>query len=110
MSGPFVCDKHGSSFDEYCGECVTDGTRETLICSAVLMPDGYVVRGHRHNDCFRTIDGMPRYFGVRITAKMQGFMTSENRFVNRADALVIFQANGGELKLGGNTLTSEELY
>lgn len=34
---------------------------EQLICSAILMPDGYVVRGHRHNDCFRTIDGIPRY-------------------------------------------------
>lgn len=57
--------------------------KEICICAAIQMPDGYIVRGHRHNDCFRTISGIPRYKGINLESLEDGFMTTRNRFVNR---------------------------
>ena len=55
------------------------------------MQDGYIIRGHRHNDCLRTASEIPRYgfnknYAVAIE---QGFMNSDNQFTSREDARII---------------------
>lgn len=62
--------------------------KEVIICSAIMLHDGYIVRGHRHNDCIRTIRGIPRY-NIEASVENQGFMTSHNRFVDRYDGYKI---------------------
>lgn len=86
---------------------------EIVICSAIRMPDGYVVRGHRHNDAVRVAKGMPRY--KDSTVQDQGFVTSRNRFVDRIEGCAIQKAAGiesvhpAEKYLHGE-LYSEDLY
>lgn len=89
---------------------------EIAICAAVRMPDGYVVRGHRHSDCFYTISGIPRYQDPKIFGREQGFVTSRNRFVSRVEACKLQVAAGIESVLSGaeaylhGELYSEDLY
>lgn len=64
-----------------------------IICSAIRMHDGYIIRGHRHNDCIRTAREIPRYKNEIITQKQQGFMSSENEFVDRKLARRIEETN-----------------
>lgn len=60
-------------------------TKEICICAAILTEDGTVIRGHRHDDCLRTIEKMSlRYRHGDGTA--QGFVTSTGRYVNRKEA------------------------
>lgn len=59
---------------------------EICICAAIKMHDGYIVRGHRHSDCFRAAEGYERYKNLTPelkSAHVQGFMTTKNRFVGR---------------------------
>ena len=87
--------------------------KEIVICSAVRMPDGYIVRGHRHDDAIRTAKGIPRYKDA--STQDQGFVTSLNRFVDRTEGCRI-QIEAGiesvhpqEKYLHGE-LYSEDLY
>ena len=57
--------------------------KELIICAAIKMPDGYIVRGHRHNDALNTARGITKYTREDVLNSEQGFVTSENRFVNR---------------------------
>ncbi len=71
---------------------------EFCICAAIQMPDGYVVRGHRHSDCLAVAGGLrrmvrlepyeswPRYTNDQIRKAPQGFVTSQGRFVERKEA------------------------
>lgn len=117
--------------DETCpyGECSLAGiwwTRghsaevpEVCICAAVKLDDGRVIRGHRHSDCFRTLNEMlpkqgiyPAEHGV---SHVQGFVTSRNRFVSREEGRVLQDAAGvssadpGGYR-GDDLLFSEDLY
>lgn len=87
--------------------------KEIVICSAIMLPDGYVVRGHRHDDCIRTAAGIPRYKG-QILDRRQGFVTSRNRFVDRYEGLALQKAAGIKSadKSGyrAHKLFSEDLY
>lgn len=81
------------------------------------MSDGYVVRGHRHNDAILTAHNIPRYKDERPYADDQGFITSENQYVNRQEAYKIFtknktvSANEKTHPIAGrNELYSEDLY
>lgn len=82
---------------------------EICICAAMKMPDGYIVRGHRHNDCFRTIAGIPRYRSVQLDSLEQGFMTSNNRFVDREKAFDL-QIKAGINSVDGEGYRANELY
>lgn len=62
---------------------------EIILCAAVLLPSGYIVRGHRHNDCLRTLSGMDRGKDLTSLDLVQGFLTSRGRFVNREEAGLI---------------------
>ena len=95
--------------------------KEIVICAAVRMPDGYIVRGHRHMDCIRTARGIPRYKDMADNyetphGKEQGFMTSRNRYVDRDEGLALQLAAGIEsaAKAHGDDyrgqLYSEDLY
>jgi len=83
--------------------------KNQIICSAIKMPDGYIVRGHRHNDCFHTIAGIPKYKEARKEERLeQGFMTSENKFVDRKEAIII-AVNGGQLNINMDNLIEQNL-
>ncbi len=57
--------------------------KEICICAAVLSTTGKVFRGHRHSDCIRTITTCR--FAPSQKDEDQGFITSRNRYVNRAE-------------------------
>lgn len=86
--------------------------QEIVICSAVIAECGTIVRGHRHHDCFRSMEGM----GLKNAHKpdTQGFITSKNRFVTRKEGRKLQDLAGIKSvdKDGyrGNDLYSEDLY
>lgn len=90
--------------------------KEIVICAAIRMKDGYIIRGHRHADCFRTADRMKKYRDERPHGDDQGFVTSQNRYVNRKEGVEIQKAAGIRSILcdadayRGGELYSEDLY
>lgn len=94
---------------------------EIVICAAIRADDGYIVRGHRHNDAIRTMRGMPRYADSKAPyGDDQGFITSKNRYVNRKEGMELQKAAGipSKYELDGKPegaflhgeLYSEDLY
>lgn len=85
---------------------------EVCICAAVKTTDGYIVRGHRHADCIRSIKNME--LKMSNSPEAQGFITSRNRYVTREqgrklqDKAGIPSADKGGYMKG--TLFSEDLY
>ena len=92
-------------------------TKETVICAAIRMNDGYVIRGHRHSDCICAASKIQRYKkNSHAFGDNQGFVTSLNRYVNRIEGAKIQKAAGikskmpeGQEYLHGE-LYSEDLY
>jgi hypothetical protein len=93
-------------------------SREFCICAAIQLPDGYVVNGHRHDDCYNVIRKRPDAEQWRddLCKAKQGFMTSSGRFVDREEGMRLqkyagkkssFSLNG---ELCGRDLFSEDLY
>jgi hypothetical protein len=84
---------------------------EICICAAIKM-GGLIIRGHRHDDCLRNIKAR------RLDSEpiVQGFMTSQNRFVDREEAMQLQRAAGAKSayspdgELHGDILFSEDLY
>lgn len=68
--------------------------KEIIICAAIRMKDGYIIRGHRHADCFRAADRIKKYRDERPFSDDQGFITSQNRYVNRTEGAEIQKAAG----------------
>jgi hypothetical protein len=58
---------------------------EKVICAAVRASNGKVVRGDRHHDAIRTLQGMLGYESEQPSGDNQGFVTSADRFVYYAD-------------------------
>lgn len=98
---------------------------EKIICSAIWFDDditranqnvfsGFVVAGLRHSDCYRTASVFDPERKYKKYRSKQGFLTSENRFVNRMEALSIAisarQVNKKELHNPLIGLFSEDLY
>lgn len=87
--------------------------KEMIICSAILMADGCIIRGHRHHNCIATISDIPRYRADNryIESGVQGFVTSKNRFVTREEAKIL-AVNAGQLtkSTSNERLFSEDLY
>jgi len=88
---------------------VEEMDKEIIICSAIKCPDGYIVRGHRHHDCIRTISEIQKYKDNYKGDKnfVQGFITSKNKFVNRNKAYEIFKNLAWSEK---GQLYSEDVY
>ncbi len=59
---------------------------EVCLCAALKMPDGYIFRGHRHDDCYLTMGGYTKYTKADGHKAIQGFLTSRGRFVTRQEA------------------------
>jgi hypothetical protein len=92
--------------------------KEFIICAAIRIDDsGKVYYGHRHNHCLEALCGELSWFMNRQEVsgikKTQGFITSQNRFVDRKEGLVIALANDqvlGKKEIRGDELYSEDLY
>lgn len=90
---------------------------ERCICAAIRLQDGRIIRGHRHSDCINTaIDWQDagQDIGLLRCAE-QGFLTSEQRFVNRTEAAALERAAGLLSAMTGQPfdstcLFSEDLY
>lgn len=88
------------------------GAPEICICAAIRLTDGRIIRGHRHDDCIKTAiaHGVVTY----VTQDSQGFMTSRNRFVGRAEGAELQNAAGIKSAHHGGEITgvlfSEDLY
>jgi hypothetical protein len=86
--------------------------KEICICAAVKTTQGYVVRGHRHADCIRSIRAM----GLKpsLSPEAQGFITSKNKYVTREQGRKLQDAAGiASADKNGympRTLYSEDLY
>jgi len=98
-------------------------TREIVICSAIRLPGGRVIRGHRHHDCIRTaIELVDHRHSIGLepapwSSEMggaQGFITSANRYVDRREGLRLQKAAGIESAsrdgYHARDLFSEDLY
>lgn len=102
---------------------LNNGEIEYVMCAANYYNDnndhsfqpynidkGFVIGGWRHGCC-----GMA-YMGANTQAKtwdncIQGFLTTKNRFLTRAEALDLVKVNGQLTKpLIGGVLTSEDLW
>ncbi len=85
---------------------------EIVICAAVRMEDDYIIRGHRHSDCIRTAEQIPRYKeSGRPFGGNQGFVTSKNRYVDRIEGAKIQKAAGIQSKMPeGQEYLHGELY
>lgn len=102
----------------YCRALYQNTTRlsEIVICAAIRMHDGYVVRGHRHSDAMRTASEIPAYKDHRPYSGDQGFVTSRGRYVGRVEACKLQKAAGIKSVLAGvdaylhGELYSEDLY
>lgn len=88
--------------------------KEICICSAIKSVDDYVIRGHRHSDCFNTMRQIPRYADQKAYDWEQGFITSKNRFVTREEGRKLQDEAGIESAdptgYREGTLFSEDLY
>ena len=93
-----------------------------ITCSAIWFKDGkkhdhqpfnidtgFVICGHRHHNCFMTAYILNNDEKLKGIEEIQGFMTSENNFVDRKDGgQIAFKAGQtSELK---TRLFSEDLY
>jgi len=59
---------------------------EVVVCAAVRASNGKIVRGGRHFDAIRALQEMPGYENEYPEGDDQGFVTLDNRFVNREEA------------------------
>ncbi len=97
---------------------------ERIVCSAIKVSflgteyDGLYL-GLRHADCFMKMTERRVLLGTKesmrvpmIRNNIQGFLTTENRFVNRKDAMVIAKRHNQVIHNVGNgkELYSENLY
>lgn len=103
-----------------------DNSKEYILCSAILFNDGkkhehqpknidngMVVTGQRHHNCFATVYNIKTMdideFDRLESKSIQGFLTSNNRFVNRKEGGEIAYEAGQTMELK-ETLFSEDLY
>lgn len=88
---------------------LSDAKRERIICAGVQLPSGTLSLGRRHAECMGAAIASGEV--ERVTQDMQGFLTSEGRFVNRIEAMELARDAG---QLIGNTtrnyLMSEDLW
>jgi hypothetical protein len=90
--------------------------KEIIICAAIKLPTGKIYYGHRHCHCLDAMNGelswtMNRQQIMQVEKK-EGFITSQNRFVDREEAWKIAEENNQIIQQSGGkgTLYSEDLY
>ena len=83
---------------------------EICICSAIKTTTGFIIRGQRHSDCFRTATGIKALTLFEIDKAEQGFITSKNRFVDRKEGLKLQRQAGIEPFDNNGSYRSDELF
>jgi hypothetical protein len=92
--------------------------KEFIICAAIqIVETGKIYYGHRHNHCITAMTGelswtMNRQEMSKVE-DIQGFITNQNRFVDRKEALIIALENNQVRDISqirGDNLYSEDLY
>lgn len=93
-------------------------TSEDIRCAAINF-NGIIICGHRHGDCYATLKALQPNIPDEMLPDRnnQGFITSENRYVDRKEAWIIAKANN-QIKYGqeasengeNSILISENLY
>lgn len=79
---------------------------EKIICAAVKVEEtGKIYYRHRHRQCLDAANGelswtRSRQEITKLTIS-QGFITSENRFVDRKEAWVIAEKNNQIIRVSG---------
>lgn len=64
--------------------------KEICICAAIKLQDGFIIRGHRHADCYHNLAGRPKYKETKMHLFAdEGFITSKNRYVGREEGLAL---------------------
>lgn len=103
-----------------------DKREEYILCAAIHYRDGRVYKGqplniesglvvsaYRHSDCAELLEALyPSYSPDLAGRNAQGFLTSKNRYVGRAEAFEI-ALKQNQLLLAPSEekiLTSEDLY
>ena len=86
---------------------VTNGT----ICKSqpYNISSGFVVSGRRHSDCYSTLTILGYELDTNYT-DIQGFVTSDNLFVDRHEAFEIAVKSGQVEDRENKFLISEDLY
>lgn len=88
---------------------------EFILCASVLF-EGKIVSAHRHGDCHRLIRSLlGEGADENVGRESQGFLTSKNRHVDRAEGFLIAKANNQIIHTMFDNdetgiLTSEDLY
>jgi len=98
---------------------------ERIICAAIWFDDGkdryvhqpknintgFVVCGHRHHNCFYTLAVIKGKNAARMDygKHTQGFLTDQNRFVDRKEAGEL-AFSSGQINNPTSLLFSEHLY
>jgi len=94
------------------GECNAGTDKEIIICAAIKLEDGRVLRCHRHGDGLGV--AWQNKWKVADGRDQQGFVTSTNRYVSREEGRKLQDAAGipsaDPEGYRGNTLFSEDLY
>lgn len=86
---------------------------EHCVSAAMQMSDGEVIKGERHHNCIQTSVGLG-YTRADVANAVQGFITSDGRFLGRVEARQLQDAAGiqsaSEGGYRGSGLFSEDLY
>ena len=86
-----------------------------IVCSAIKFEYNdfpFIICGKRHGDCFCNVSdfmSVDKWNQVNKNKVIQGFMTDDNRFLNRQQASVHAYQNG-QIKQEQDTLLSEDLW
>ena len=99
-----------------------------ILCSAVYVDDGekyehqpiniktgFVVCGRRHHNCFMSLQLIFKDLKSMIPYKkegkvIQGFLTTDNRFLNRKESLKVAKSANQVTGTISKVLTSEDLW
>jgi hypothetical protein len=82
-----------------------DQNKEICICAAVKNRDGIIIRGQRHADCYFVM----RTNQIETNGRIEGFMTSKNRFVGRIEGRKLQDAAGIK-SVARNGYITDDLY
>ena len=80
--------------------------QEQCICAAIQLPNGEVWRGHRHHNAIYAASQA----GADPRGRIDGFITSLNRFVDRREGMKIQRAAGIQSVDPHSPPTATELF
>ena len=88
--------------------------KEFILCAAINY-HGTIISGFRHADCYSLLKSLLPQISEEPERKDQGFLTSQNRFVDRKEAFQIAKEQKQIIHhlfddVDDNLLTSEDLY